>query len=110
MAAVAHAQIVRAQHRAYGYASVAIVALVALVPAFQYAHGQATSSGLYDYLSLFISDSAYVFSNLKTSLFSIMESVPVGGAVLVLMALFAAAYTATKARSFLRMARLSMFA
>jgi hypothetical protein len=55
----------RSRRKAYSFGALALVALVALVPAIQYAFSQIAQSGFYEYVSLFVSDSGYVFTHLR---------------------------------------------
>ena len=63
---------------------VAIVAAIGFVPTIQYVSTQAYASGFSGYASLFISDTAYAFANLKTMLLSLAESVPIFGVAFAL--------------------------
>lgn len=95
----------RARRKAYSFAVLTIVALAAFVPALQYALGQTSQSGLYEYMSLFVSDSGYVFAHMREVMMTIVESVPLTGIVLTLAALLITAYAAEKSASYIRSVR-----
>lgn len=96
----------RAQRKAYGFAIISGAALVAVIPAVYYVFGQVTQSGLYEYMSLFISDSAYAVNNLGEVGLSIIESVPVLGISYVLASLLIALYAARRAAVYIRSSRI----
>ena len=102
-------QVFRARYRAYSYATISLIALCALVPATNYVLGQAHQSGLSEYISLFISDSGYVFNNLKEVAFSIIESAPVLGIAYVLASLLVTSYAARKAVIYVRSVRTTIY-
>ena len=56
--------------------------LLALVFVAEYGHAQALNSGLYDYLSLILSDNAYLVANWKSGILSIIESIPLMWSIL----------------------------
>lgn len=60
-----------------GFTTLALVAVGSFVPAVIYIENSLAKSGFYDYASLLVSDSAFVFLNWKSLLFSLVDTVPI---------------------------------
>ncbi len=101
-ARIQEAQRIRAQRKAYGYGALTLLALIGLVPMVQYASMQASDSGLYSYISLFISDGRYMLNNFNISMLSILESLPMMSTALTLAILLVAAYAFKKSSVYIR--------
>lgn len=71
------------------YGLVLAASLVGFLPSLSYLRGEVTQSGFYQYLSLLFSDSAAVLTYWNRFLFSLLESLPVIGTVLVGTSLWA---------------------
>jgi hypothetical protein len=100
-ARIEHTKAIRVRRKAYAFGALSLAAIVSLVPALQYTSSQATNSGLYEYLSLFATDSNYVLSNLKTTLLTILESMPMMATALTLAILLIATYAFKKSRLYI---------
>ena len=75
------AEVLRARRRAArarlaGFAAIAGVSAIFLVPALNYAAGEASTSGFGSYLSLFFSDTVAAFSLFADVANSLLESIP----------------------------------
>lgn len=103
---IEHARILYVKRRAYAYSGLTIIALVALVPMIQYASTQATNSGLYSYISLFISDGSYMLSNFRISILSILESLPIMSTSFTLAIVLIATYAFKKSSAYIKTSRL----
>lgn len=103
---ISHFQTIQARRRVVIYGITGIFGFIALVPALQYVSAQMMNSGLYDYLSLFISDSSYLFNNWRIALLSVAESLPVMGIVLTLTASLISTYSIKKAMPYIRSSNL----
>lgn len=79
---ISHARTLRNRIHLAVHCTVIVGAVVLFVPAIQYASSEASQSGFYQYLSLIISDSAYLAAHWRTALISILESAPVMGVAL----------------------------
>ncbi len=73
----------RMQMRFAFYSMTTLIALIALVPALQYAGSEMAQSGFSTYLSLAFSDSAAILSSWKEFSAVLVESLPVIGITLV---------------------------
>ncbi len=93
---IAHTKVIRARIRAGAYGLLSLASAVCLVPLVKYAATEAAHSGLYDYLSLLVSDTSYFFQNWKLTIASIAESLPVAGIMLTLGILTLAIYAFKK--------------
>lgn len=105
---ITHARSVRAQRKAYAYGGSFLITLVALIPMIQYLSAEAVKSGLYSYMSLFISDSSYMFSNIKISMLSIFESIPMTSVVLTLVIILLTTYSLKKSLVYIKTSNLSL--
>lgn len=65
------------------YSTTTLIALIALIPALQYAGSEMAQSGFSTYLSLAFSDSAAILSSWKEFSAVLVESLPVIGITLV---------------------------
>ncbi len=92
----------RAGRKAFVFGIFCLAALVALTVVARYAYSQVTSSGLYDYVSLFVSDSSYLFINWKSTILSIVESLPMSSVVLTLATLLVTIYTYKKSSGYIK--------
>lgn len=95
----------RSRRKAYSFGALALVALVALVPAIQYAFSQIAQSGFYEYVSLFVSDSGYVFTHLREVMMTIIESMPLTGITFTLAALLVTTYALRKSALYITSSR-----
>ncbi len=93
----------QAGRRAFAFGIFALGALAALVTVVQYVGAQAANSGLYDYLSLLVSDSGYVINNWKTAGLSIIESLPMIGITLTIATLLISVYAFKKSAGYIRL-------
>lgn len=90
------AQMRKSHYRGYGYGVLALGALGALIPACSSAYVQATNSGLYEYVSLIVSDSGYALQHVKTVVIPILESIPMLSTALILGALLIMSYAISR--------------
>ncbi len=104
---IEQARSIQAKRNAVSYGVLTTIAIVALVPVIKYLTIQATSSGLYNYLSLFVSDSSYMFDNWKIATLSITESIPIIGVALTLGTLLISLYSLKKSLAYIRILHLT---
>ncbi|MBU6231159.1 hypothetical protein KGP36_00705 [Patescibacteria group bacterium] len=77
MAKIERRELARLRRRTFGAGFFLIAALIGFIPAFQYLSSALALSGLGDYLSLFTSDSSYVFAHWSAFAMSVSDSLPV---------------------------------
>ena len=89
-------RIARARIAVFAHGLLSLAAVIALVPAFQYAFASAAQSGFSGYLSLIVSDGGSLAAYWKDLGLTLMESAPIAGCALVLGILLVLAYNARK--------------
>ena len=75
--------------RMFFFGSFSVFSLFAIVPAWGAFQGEMARSGFLQFLSLLFSDSAVALANWREFSFSLLESLPVTGTVMVLASVFA---------------------
>lgn len=70
------------------FGTVAAASSVAIIPSFQYATGEFSQSGFYEYLSLLFSDSGAVLASWREFTLSLIESLPITEIAIFLAAVF----------------------
>ena len=81
-------EVTRSHRRSISFLAVTLVAFLAVIPAIYYISSSISSSGFGKYMSLITSDGSYVLSNWKELMLSMASSLPLTGAMAILLALF----------------------
>ena len=74
--------------KAFAHGLLAIIAVIAIVPAISYFISEATQSGFLQYLSLVFSDGSAILSDWKDLTMSILESIPIISSISCLALIF----------------------
>lgn len=77
-------EIIRLKIRTAVFGALAILALLAFVPVIIYLLRQASSSGLFDFASLFASDTSYMIGHFQGALLPITDTLPVMSSILMI--------------------------
>ena len=89
-------RIARARIAVFAHGLLSLAAVIALVPAFQYAFASAAQSGFSGYLSLIVSDGGSLAAYWKDLGLTLVESAPIAGCAMVLGILLVFAYNTRK--------------
>ncbi len=76
MIRISRARLVRTHVRGAVHGGIFLASIIGFVFVVRYGSSQAYNSGFYEYASLFISDTSYAFSHLKSMFLSLAESIP----------------------------------
>jgi hypothetical protein len=81
-------EVSRSHKRSIAYSVISFGAILGLIPIVLFIVESSYSSGFGQYLSLFVSDSSYMIQNWREFMLSAVSSLPIMGAISVLLILF----------------------
>lgn len=76
------------KRRFFFTSTLTIISVVSLIPAFMYLSSEISKSGFYQYAKLLISDTSSIFIYWKELSYSLVESAPMLGSLIVLILIF----------------------
>jgi hypothetical protein len=88
MARIEHTRLIHTRIRGSAHIFISLASVVAFFVTANYILYQSYNSGFSEYASLFISDTAYAFSNFKMVALSLLESMPIVSITLAFVTLF----------------------